>query len=395
MAWGTITIEGLVLRETVSASENGTQLTISGQDSSPPLLTATVRALHGNLVGLRGRVVPVIISDKKTLTGFYSVTDVAAVLSDELNGKAVKVDWTLTLDRVGGPTDVEFETVMSSFARLTSVGSPPAASFWHSPPGSYVDYYTGITVPGATTVRTGADGAITVFRGIPGATFPRWNVEPEDYMKGAASVFIDGERRNGIITRPMLTDWSITNGLVDLRPADAFGRLSASVVNAAGARVSPYTFEFPSTLTGLLPPLFTILQNDPEELRVRLTYAQAAPGRVTVDLSLRRGSRFVTAVMKRHSALAMSVTVPAGGGAAVTGGVRQVTADGSGNRWVVGSMKPGTVTATSIALGTVVAADFFVGHEVGAAAGDLFADLWQQYRGTVSTNTRAVLRGSY
>jgi hypothetical protein len=135
-----------------------------------------------------------------------------------------------------------------------------------------------------------------------------------------------------------------------------------------------------------------VLRNDPEEVTVRLSYP-TAPGRVTVDLGLRRGSRFVTGGIKRHASATLGVARTAAEAATVvTGGLRATSADADGNRFVMGSSKTLTTATTTAAISkaSVTQLDFFLGHEVGAspAAGDAFADLLAQYLGTSGDRTR-------
>jgi hypothetical protein len=143
-------------------------------------------------------------------------------------------------------------------------------------------------------------------------------------------------------------------------------------------------------------PELTILRNDPEQAQIRLTYP-STPGRLTVDLLLRRGSRFVTGVIKRHSAATLGVArTAAETAAAVTGGLRATAADADGNRFVMGSTRNLTTTTStaSIAKAVVTSLDFYLGHEVGAspASGDAAADLFAQYLHAGGETIRVVRR---
>ncbi|TFV90384.1 hypothetical protein [Blastococcus sp. CT_GayMR16] len=392
--WGTVTIGGIALRETKVADEDADTLKIVGQESHPPSTRAFVEATHRNVLGLRDQVVPVTFTDKLELSGFYLVADVRSVFTRIQEGAYQTVDWAITLLRLGSGRDVEVESRVPTVARSTTVGTPPAAVFWHAPASGATSYFTGPTVPASSIGRTSADGVLQVFLGIPAGVSPRWTVPAESYMSGSARILFDGIRRAGTFTPPLVV-WQVDNGLVRLMSGPS-GAITVSCWDA-GAWRSPKSYAF--TVNGVAltsQPELTVLRNTPEEVAVRLSYP-GAPGRVHVDLSLRRGARFVTGVMKRHSSATLGVARTAAETASVvTGGLRASSADADGNRFVLGSMVTVTTTTAtaSIAKAAVLQLDFFLGHEVDAApqAGDAFADLWAQYRGSTGERVRVVSR---
>ncbi len=389
--FGRVTVGGVVLREAWQVGQSGADLDLAGEESTPPDTRAAVEAAHRNVIGLAGAVVPVLFSEKAHLSGFYRVGSASSELFDRLG--VVRARWSLTLERLGSERDVEFQSQVPTVARLSEVAG--SASFWHAPPVGFDDYFTGATVPSASVTRTGSEGAVTVFRGVPVGVAPRWTVGAADYLRGSAQVTFDGVRHAGTDTPPH-SGWSVSNSLLDVR-STAGAAVEVSVVDSDGALRSVKGW-VPTVGGAALsaPPEFTVLRNDPEEVVVRLSYP-ASPGRLTVDLSLRRGARFVTGVMKRHSAATLGVARTAAETAAVvTGGLRASAADGDGNRFAVGSTRTvTTATATaSISKAAAVRLDFFIGHEVGASpvAGDAFADLFSAYLGTQSERTKAMRR---
>lgn len=393
--WGTVTIDGLPFRETITA-QDGDSLSLSGQESFPPSPRAYVRAVHGNVLGLRGRIVVTSVSDKSQLTGLYQVTRADSTLTDHANGALVTADWSIELTRLGTERDVEFESRIPTVGRLTDLAGPPAPSYWHAAPPGVLDYFTGATVPGSSVARTSSEGVLTVQRGIPVDVAPRWTVGVIDAINASARVTIDGYRRAGLDTPEPDESWSISNGLVQVASSATPGAFDLSAIGAAGALVS--TKAIVPTVNGTalaVAPEFTILRNDLEEVTVRLTYP-VGTGRLTIDLGLRRGSRFVTGIMKRHSAATLGIKLVTNEtGTAQTGGIRATSADAGGNRYALGSAKVPTVATTGgISKATVTLFDFFAGHEIGAspAAGDAFADLLVQYLGTTGDRTTAVRR---
>lgn len=393
MAWGSVTVGGIVFREGLSADDSGDALKLSGQESYPPSPVAEVRAAHDNVRGLRGQTVPVVFTDKTQLTGIYLVDGASSVLVDEQNGAVVTATWSMSLQLLGSGRDVEFESRIPQIGRADELAGTQTPSFWHAPPVGFADYFTGPTVPGGTVVRGSQDGAVTVYSGLPNVA-PRWTVPAESFMAGSARVLLDGIRRSGTVTASH-EGWEISNGIVRVA-SDGAGFTVSAWSGSAWESVKGYRPAVSGTNLAVVPEL-TILRNDAEEVAVRLTYP-TAPGRVTVDLGLRRGSRFVTGVMKRHAAATLGIRRTAAETvAAVTGGLRASSADADGNRFVMGSSRLlGTVdTSTAyMSKAAVTLFDFFLGVEFGAspASGDAFADLLAQYLGSTSAQTRPVRR---
>jgi hypothetical protein len=394
--WVKVTIGGIDFRETVNASEASGQLTLNGQESFPPQTEEFVRATHLNMLGLIGKTIQVVARDKVELTGFYVVNDATSSYTDELNGEVVAIDWQLRLSRIGGERDVEFESVVPEIARSTELaGQTPV--FWHAPPIGTLDYYTGATVPSGTVTRQSADGPIAVFThtaALP--SYPRWTVRAVNYDEGAVKLTLDGQRRLGDLTTPGHSTWSVDNGLVQVTGGSS-PNLTVSVWDGgAWSAAKAYVPQVNGVSLTATPDL-VILRNDPEQVVVRLEYPQL-PGRVTVDISLRRGSRTLNGVMKRHAAATLGIARTAAEAAsAVTGGIRATANDADGNRFVMGSSKVTTnvLTTASISDLAVTIFDFFLGAELNgttAQAGDTFADLLSQYLGTTGDRTRAVSR---
>jgi hypothetical protein len=396
--WGTVTIDGIVLRETITAPD-GDSLTLSGQESFPPSPSEYVRATRGNIVGLLGRDAVVSVSDKIELSGLYRVAGADATLTDHANGSIVIADWSLKLARLGTERDVEFESRVPTISRQTDLAGPPAASYWHAAPPGVLDYFTGSAVPSASVTRQSAEGPVLVQRGIPADVAPRWTVAVTDAINASCRVVIDGYRRAGLDTASPDESWLISNAIVQVRSSDAtLGAFEISSINAAGALRS--TKAIVPTVNGVAlttVPQFTILRNDLEEVTVRLAYPNTA-GRLTIDLDIRRGSRFVTGVIKRHSAATLGIKLVTNEtGTAQTGGIRATAADADGNRYVLGSAKVPTITTTgAISKASVTLFDFFAGHEVRIggvlADGDAYGDLQAQYLGTTGDRTRVIRR---
>lgn len=392
MTFDPVTIGGIALRETIDPvpDSDGT-ITLSGQESFPPQPERDVLAAHHSVTALSDQqVVPVVFTDKAELTGFYVVNSGKSAI--ERFDLIVSATWQLTMSALGSERAVEFESRVPSIARSTELAGPPTSSLWHAPPSGFTSYYTGATVPTGSVVRSSADGPVTAFTGLPVGISPRWTVPAASYLLGASRVLLDGSRIAGTFT-PSFGTWELNNGIVRLTPAGA----GFAVQCWGGASWESLKTWTPTVggvaLTGT--PELTILRNDPEETILRLSWV-SNPGRVTVDLSLRRGARFVTGVMKRHASATIGLVMSTAEAAtAFTGGLKATAADVDGNRYVIGSSRTITTTTGTASIAKAASSlDFFIGHEFSSApvSGDAASDLLSQYLGTVGDRTRAVIR---
>lgn len=400
MSWGTVTLAGMELRETFTAGEDPSGLRIAGQEAHPPKTLVHVESVHLNLAGLVAAAkespslfIPVVFSDKSALTGFYRVTDARSDLTRIHEGSHQKVDWQATLERIGNARDVEIESRVPLIPRTDALTGTQTPVYWHAPAIGATSYLTGTGSPAGFVDRPGADGIIRVHTGLP-ISAPRWTVAAADYLRGGARLYVDTVRRLGRLSIPAAV-WEMHNNLVRVTPAGD-GNIAVSCWDNGGWR-SPHVFGFFANDFLTTTPELTILRNEPEDVTVRLTYPDVSAGRLTVDLGLRRGSRFLTGVIKRHAVAGwMAVdTKDADPVTAVVGGLRQTTADADGNRYVLGSSRNVTVDVPGTGIGlTAARLDFFVGHEVGdpPAAGDAYADLLSQYLGSSGERVRVVRR---
>lgn len=393
MTWGTVTIAGVPLRETITWSRANGSLAVSGQESHPPSLKAAVIAAEANVSKMTGLSVPVTFSDKPELNGWYSISDARTDGINFAQGSIVVANWQIGAVLLGAENDMEVESRVPTVARLNDFGSITPV-YWHAPAVGFEHYFTGPSVPASSVTRLGAEGSVIVQTGIPVGFPPRWRVALASYYLGSSRLLIDTVRRIGLETPPSAV-WEVNNSLVKITPAGG-GSFTVSCF-ASNVWESPKTYSVTVNGSALTDqPDLTVIRNDPEEVIVRLSFTSTV-GLVTLDLSLRRGSRFVTGILKRHAAATLGIARTAAETAvATTGGLRASAADLDGNRFVMGSARTANVTLPTAALSKtgVLAFDFFLGHEINAApaAGDAFVDLMAQYLGTSGERARAVRR---
>ncbi|WP_225825591.1 hypothetical protein [Streptomyces naphthomycinicus] len=387
--WGDVQLGRIPLRETFAATESGGDdrgLDLEGQESSPPLTRAQVIARHDGINALTaGQVVPVTFTDKPERNGYYTVKTATSTYT-EYRTEVVTADWKVSLDRVGSDAETDLQSRLTGAVRLNDFSL--AGERWHAPPIGHYGYVTGTTNPG-TLARTGADGTITVYRGVPANISPRWGCAPTSYLTGRVRVTTTGGQEVYGTDVPLAAaGWSLTNGLVNVTWS-ASGGGSFDVQSFTGGAYRSKLWTPFSSSGGTISTWdgATLLRNDPEMAILRLTKS-LSPGRYTVDLTLRRGSRFVEGYMQRNTSadelkVRLNTAETNVTALASAGYVTATSNDSDGNRFVAGSAR----TFTGHANGGVVrtnttALDFWIGVVAGggsAVAGDTATDLRNQY----------------
>lgn len=424
--FGTVQIGRLTLREALAiASEIGSSTTtpprtmkLTGQEAVPALTTTQLAAVQDDLPGLIGPLTPVQFTNKTDRNGYWQVTDVQSDLMN-WNGELVTATWQMTMTRVGTDTEIDLESRLTGSAtRVNSFSATGERT--HCPPVGHYAYYSGTTTP-SVLVRTGSDGAMQVYRGLDTTTNPRWGCHVETYLLGRVR-FLDANdiERTGTTysVRPMIgaltpsttlvpspsllpesgaaNHWTLHNTLVKVAPSTSAGVLMVSAYTTAGWQDKTWDIQIGGVSIGV-PDTVTVLRNEPEIVVVRLLHAMQ-PGRATIDLTLRRGSRFVEIYVQAETATTLAVVRPSTeAGTSGTGYVTASTDDGAGNRYIVGSAKTFTADTThgGVSLSNATALDCFVGAVVGghdAQTGDDAVSLFKAYLGQPSELIQAVRR---
>ncbi|MEV6504786.1 hypothetical protein AB0M61_01525 [Streptomyces sp. NPDC051642] len=388
--WGDVQLGRIPLRETFDVAEAGGDartLDLDGQESYPPLTRAQVIARHDGINSLTaGQVIPLTFTDKPERNGYYTIKNSSSTYT-EPGDEVVTADWKVSLERVGSDAETDLQSRLTGAVRLNDFSL--VGERWHAPPIGHYGYYTGATNP-TTMTRTGADGAITVYRGVPSGVSPRWGCLPTNYLTGRVRVTTTGGQEVYGSDVPLAaTGWSLTNGLVNVTWVSTGGGSFDIQAYTGGAYHSKVWSPFYSS-SGQVGSSWdgaTLLRNDPEMCVLRLIES-LNPGRYTIDLTLRRGSRIVEGYMQRNtaadelkirlnSAETNNTALASGGYVTATGN------DADGNRFVAGSAR----TFTGHANGGVVrtsatALDFWIGVAAGggsAVSGDAATDLRNQY----------------
>lgn len=401
MAWGTLTLGRVSFREDYVADyrvnmNTGEQtIALSGVEYAAGLVTAAVvSARRDALMSAQGTIVPVTFSLKNEHDAFYEVVDVGVrhVKWPEAN----HFTWTIGLRKVGVANAIDIESRLTGLTRLNAFGL--TAQRWHAPAIGATGYHTGSTSPGSVTTRTGADGAVTVYRVIPAGVDPRWAITAAAYAGGRVRVLVDGIERAGIsFPTTGMTSWELSNGLVRVTPLSSSGLLQISAHDGTQWETKNWNLSVGSNLTSF--DAMTVLRNDFEAVTIRLFKAQSPNGRILVDLTLRRGSRFVEGYVQASTSNTIGIATNTTETTVNNSGSGYIVAsanDAAGNRLVAGSAQSFTGSTTgAMSKASTRTLDFFVGVAVGggsAVAGDTATDLRDQYIGALAESTMVVKR---
>lgn len=402
MGFGTVQVGRLRLREALTPAteafdgmSGGRKLSITGQEASPPLSIADVAAVHDDVLGLPGSFVPVTFTDKADRNGYYQVTDANASLT-AWGSEVVTCDWTIGLARVGADSEVDVESRLAGplTRSNTHAGS---GERWHAPPVGHTAYWSAATVP-STMVRTGADGAMTVYRGVPVGVNPRFACPVDAYELGRVR-FLDalGRERSGVRWAVDPVGWELSNSLTRVT-WDAVGLKVAAWDPASEVWESKGFAVTVSGTTLRTPDHATVIRNDYEVVIVRLLWSLPVAGRTSVDVTLRRGARLAEFYVSASPA--GTITAGLEVVEATTAGSGWITAtsnDPAGNRYMVASA--GTFTASTptakISVSSASNMDFAAGLVVGgssAVSGDGASALYAQLLGSAPERVQGIRR---
>ncbi|MEU7240330.1 hypothetical protein [Streptomyces sparsogenes] len=394
--YGDLRIGRLLLRETFKTGESSGDnrtLDLEGQESSPPLTRAELVWRHDNLCALdQGCVQPLTFTDKPERNCYVTVGSVTADYT-EWRGDTVTSDWKIQATRLGSDAEVDLQSRLTGVVRANDFSL--TGERWHAPPIGHYGYYTGSS--NATTMtRAGADGAITVYRSVPAGVSPRWGCTPANYLNGRARLTSSGTELCGTDQSLSPAGWALTNGLVNVTPG-ASGTLDVQAHTGGAWHSKQWNVSVAgsgASITGWDGA--TLLRNDCEHVILRLTKS-LSPGRATLDLALRRGSRFVEGYLQTGTSATLAAYLRTT--EASTSGTGYVTASGNdadGNRYAAGSARTFTSHANGgIQKASTTTLDFWIGVAAGggsAVSGDAATDLRNQYLAAMPEAVYAVRR---
>lgn len=400
--FGEVNINRIYLVEHEIAKEsNDRKMSLEGQESSPPASVALVRYLHGQIVSLQdGKLVPVIFRDKAVRNGYYLVGTTNSSLTDN-QGETILADWTIELERLGSDTDIDIQSRLTGAVRQNDFSL--AGTRWHAPSLGHYGYNTGSTNPSSTVTRVGEDGSHIVYLTVPASIAPRWGCAVASYKVGRVRIKDTSEvasenEMEGINRNISASGWSLGNGLVNVSPSVTAGVLNVQIYDSGAYRDKLWNVQ----AVGANVPAWssaTILRNDFEMCVIRLVATQTTAGRTQLDLTLRRGSRFVEGYMQSTTSTTLSVhlrTLETNASTSASGYNVVTSNDADGNKSTCGTSRSFTTHANGgITKTSTLFLDFYLGSVkdgTTAAAGDTAIELRNQYIGSMPEITYAVKR---
>jgi hypothetical protein len=362
--YGDLQLGRLLLRETFrtgEASSDSRSMELEGEESMPPLTRTQVVWRHDNLLALeQGGILPVTWTDKPERNGYYRLTSASADYT-EYRGEVITSQWKVGLDRLGSDSEVDLQSRLTGVVRANDFSL--TGERWHAPPIGHYGYFTGTTNP-STMTRTGAEGAVTVYRGVPENVAPRWGCAPTAYLGGRVRITSAGTELCGVDQALPPTGWALSNGLVNVTTSGS-GALDVQTYTDAGWRSKTWNVSVAgpgSTITGWDGA--TVLRNDPEQVVLRLTKS-LNPGRATLDLTLRRGSRFVEGYLQTGTSTTLAAYLASAEiytSFAASGYITATNDDSDGNRFAIGSARSFTVHSNGgITKSSTTRLDFWIG----------------------------------
>jgi hypothetical protein len=344
--------------------------------------------MHDDVLGLATSLIPVRFDVKDHRNGFYQVEEAKCSVIHLGPEQVVRLEWEVELLRRGSDSEVDLESRFAGPINRLNEHSL-AGQRWHTPP-PHTAYLAGNTSPG-TVIRTGSEGPLRTYLSLGTGINPRFQCNLADYGLGRVRVTDIGERAG--INCKLGVPWKLTNSLVEVSCLGEF-----LDIRWHDGTVWSTSKQFGFTLGGAglgTAVAASILHNEYERVTVRVLYNRTPSGRVVIDLTLRRGSRFVEFVMKSSSSATLGVTRTTNETAVTDSGYVVAGADDiDGHRFTLGSLRTFTsnLSAGAISRAATVRMDGFIGAVIGDNSGDQGDDLMLQYVGAGSEVVQAVKR---
>lgn len=343
-------------------------------------------------------VLPVVWTADSSFDGYYKL--VSASLNLGMAALSGYYPFNLNLERMGSDGHMAIESRLQVGLRandhsITLGSSEPV----HGVPDSHKAYNPGTATP-TTMTRALADGTMRVFRDMPQDTDPVWGIDAADFYENACQIEVGATLRvlAGIDADNLPNNWRINNGAVRVSPNGTSGRLDVQHYDGTVWETAKvWQVRVGGSEVGQWDNI-SVLRNDAASVIIRLNRRDSEITVVTLDLTLKRGSRFVEARITRNVAAAYKIVRNTTEAATtLTGAIRATVNDGDGNRYVLGSSKTVTddLTIGGITSASLTGWDFFIGSAIagsGAVAGDAPADLVNQYHGYVTEVMNPVRR---
>jgi hypothetical protein len=396
----TIQLGRLTMREDFAVTESSDgatrKLSLTGRESmghNGQRTRLQVEQRRDDLLEMSGHLVAVNFVQKPTLNGYYYVESSSGRLEEWDDAWAI-LNWSADLIRVGVDNEIDLESRLSgSLSRANDFAI--TGKRYHAPPVNAKMYWSGSTTP-IYIDRVGTDGTVRVYRDLAANIHPRWACSSLDYNRGRVR-FLDnnGLERVGVSVRSTAISWELSNSLIRIKPGSGGAPLATDTWEGGAWVTRTWDIQIGAGPTSIGSfDSVSVLDNTFEAVTIRLS-KDLVPGRLLVDMTLRRGATVVQMYIQHQFSATIKVrrfTTIAG--TAATGYIYETTADGNGVRSIVGSAKTFTGDAlnTGISKAATTFLDAFIGVSLNATAGNAVADIITQYLGFPSEVVRGVRR---
>lgn len=369
-------------------------MALTGQESIPRLSSAAVATQREDFLAMVGQFVPVVFTVKDYLNGFYTIDDANGTVEDWDDELRV-FRWSINLTRAGTESDTDIESRLGG--ALTRVNDFSVVGVrTHAPAIVHGGYWTDASVT-ASISRTGEDGVLKLYTGLSATMSPRWATTPIGYLTGRVRFTDDsGRERAGDAAKLPVTGWTLSNGLVRVRPLASGGVLEVAAYTGGSWRTKAWDITFNAASVGAFS-YCSLITNELGLVTLRLMKSMTN-GRLYVDVTLRRGQRFAEIYIQSEFGAALKImrSTTETGTNGLAGTIVASSNDADGNKYIVGSARTFTAdTNGGISKAAAATLDAFVGvvaGGTGAITGDVAADLQKQYMGLPSELVQGVRR---
>jgi len=366
---------------------------------------ADAKNIRDELISLSNSnlIVPFTYEGDSTYGGYCQV-DAADVNTQHLFGKGLfKYSLNLIIKGRAGETSFESNLTGSVLVNAHSYSSTNNYGPTHALPVNAYNYAHS-EAPTASS-RASKDGTVYLFTDANLRTSSgNWQVAPENYYKGAAKITINNYVKNGYLTQDNPNSVVLDNGIVEVTSGSVSNQSRLGIKfydNGEFVSAREISFSMGSSFTEWnIWKSVQILRNDAEEASIRLvTYSQTAgDGKLTVDLTIRRGMHHVSFVATQSATSARSATSrinckleTANTVATNATGYTETAIDSDGQKFFVKSPQGITTSASDRNL-HIASAQFkgILGYIYGADAANGEDAIFEQYMESTYEQVRLV-----
>jgi hypothetical protein len=355
-------------------------VSMSGQFVADTVSAAKVLRDELISMGNSNLILPFTYEGDDTFKGYAKISGVSVDSSKLGSGL---FSYSFSLEIKGRESEMLFESNMSG-ALLTNSHSITSTTYapWHALPVNAYNYNHEEAPVDVTRATENGNVAFYYDTNLRSKA-AQWIVAPADYYKGGCKITIGNTLMTGYLNQNSPTGVTISNGIIRLTSGSTTdeSRFTTEFYdNGTWTSDKEIAISYGSSRTEWkLWNTVQILRNEPHECVVRFTtYSDDnGDGRLTVDVSIKRGAHHASIVASQGATSDRSATgrinleVKENGGTFSddTGYMIEGSADSSGQKFIVGSPQ-GYTAVTSNKLIHLSTSQFkaFVGYEYNASS---------------------------